>query len=89
MVKWKRIKFSSKGENNMSEIKNKIITISGEPASGKSTVVKAFKEKSENMGYTVHIISTGLVFREIIKKEYLKMYPDRTDANLADIMVEN
>ena len=73
----------------MNEIRNKIITISGKPASGKSTVVKALKEKSENMEYTVHIISTGLVFRKIIKKEYLKMYPDRTDANLADIMVEN
>ena len=72
----------------MSEIKNKIITISGEPASGKSTVVKALKEKYENMGYTVHIISTGQVFREIIKKEYLKMYPDRTDANLADIQTD-
>lgn len=73
----------------MNEIRNKIITISGKPASGKSAVVKALKEKSENMEYTVHIISTGLVFRKIIKKEYLKMYPDRTDANLADIMVEN
>ena len=35
----------------MSEIRNKIITISGEPASGKSTVVAALKEKYEKLGY--------------------------------------
>lgn len=69
----------------MKEIKNKIITISGEPASGKSTIVKGMKEKYEKMGYNVHIITTGKIFRERAKKEYLKMYPDRTDANLADI----
>lgn len=69
----------------MSEIKNKIITISGEPASGKSTVVQKIKEKYEKMGYRVHIVITGHIFRDRVKKEYLKMYPDRTDANLADI----
>lgn len=79
------MRFSIKGENKMNEIKNKIITISGEPASGKSTIVKGMKEKYEKMGYNVHIITTGKIFRERAKKEYLKMYPDRTDANLADI----
>lgn len=69
----------------MSEIKNKIITISGEPASGKSTVVQKLKQKYEKMGYRVHIVITGHIFRDRVKKEYLKMYPDRTDANLADI----
>ena len=69
----------------MNKIKNKIITISGEPASGKSTVVKVIEEKYKKCGYKVHIISVGEVFRETIKKEYLKMYPDKKDANLADI----
>lgn len=69
----------------MSEIKNKIITISGEPASGKSTVVQKLEEKYKKMGYRVHILITGHIFRDRVKKEYLKMYPDRTDANLADI----
>lgn len=69
----------------MEKIKNKIITISGEPASGKSTVVKEIKSKYENEGYTVHIISVGDVFREMVKKEYLKKYPDRTNVSLADI----
>ena len=69
----------------MSEIRNKIITISGEPVSGKSTVVKMLKEKYEAMGYTVHLVITGQIFREKVKKEYAKMYPDREEANLADI----
>lgn len=79
------MKFSNKGENEVSEIRNKIITISGEPASGKSTLVKKMEEKYKKMGYTVHIVTTGHIFRDRVKKEYLKMYPDRKDANLADI----
>ena len=85
MVKYKCMKFSNKGENEMSGIKNKIITISGEPVSGKSTVVKMLKEKYEKMGYKIHIVATGHVFRDRAIQEYTKMYPDRTDANLADI----
>ena len=69
----------------MKEIKNKIITISGEPVSGKSTVVREIKELYEEKGYNVHIISVGNVFREMVKKEYIKKYPDRTNASLADI----
>lgn len=72
----------------MSEIKNKIITISGEPVSGKSTVVKSLIKKYEEEGFNVHVISTGNLFREVIKEEYLKMYPDRIDANLADIQAD-
>ncbi|MBQ2835384.1 MAG: cytidylate kinase family protein [Clostridia bacterium] len=72
----------------MNEIKNKIITVSGEPVSGKSTVVKRLKEKYEAMGYTVHVILTGHFFRDIIMEEYFKMYPDRKDANLADVQAD-
>ena len=36
----------------MENIRNKIITISGEPASGKSTVVKEIKSKYEKQGFT-------------------------------------
>ena len=56
----------------MENIRNKIITISGEPASGKSTVVKEIKSKYEKQGFNVYIISVGDVFRETVKKEYLK-----------------
>lgn len=72
----------------MDKVRNKIITISGEPVSGKSTVVKMLEQKYKSMGYTVHIIRTGHVFRDRVKSEYLKMYPDRKDANLADIQAD-
>lgn len=72
----------------MNKVRNRIITISGEPASGKSTLVKELKNRYEEMGYNVHIISVGNTFRELVKKEYLKMYPDREDANLADIQAD-
>lgn len=52
----------------MENIRNKIITISGEPASGKSTVVKEIKSKYEKQGFNVYIISVGDVFRETVKK---------------------
>ena len=43
--KIKMYEFSNEGENIMNEIKNKIITISGEPASGKSTVKKSISKE--------------------------------------------
>ena len=52
--KIKMYEFSNEGENIMNEIKNKIITISGEPASGKSTVKKALVKKYTELGYNVH-----------------------------------
>ena len=69
----------------MSEIKNKIITISGEPRSGKSTVVKEMVKKYQELGFRVHVVETGKLFRDASEKEYLKMYPDRVDVNQADI----
>ena len=53
----------------MENIRNKIITISGEPASGKSTVVKEIKSKYEKQGFNVYIISVGDVFRLTKKKD--------------------
>lgn len=72
----------------MEKIRNKIITISGEPASGKSTVVKVIKDKYEQMGYQVQIISVGNVFRQLIQEEYYKTYPDRKNVSLADIQTD-
>lgn len=51
-------------ENN--NIKNKIITISGEPVTGKGTNVKALEKKLIEKGYTqdnIHIVTTGHDFR--------------------------
>lgn len=51
----------------MEEIKNKIITLSGEPVSGKGTVAKALKQKLIQEGYEpekIHMKSTGDEFRK-------------------------
>lgn len=51
----------------MEAIKNKIITISGEPVSGKGTVAKVLKQKLIEKGYApekIHMKSTGDEFRK-------------------------
>ena len=48
-------------------VKNKIITLSGEPVSGKGTAVKNLIKKLEEEGYSrenIHLISTGNEFRK-------------------------
>ena len=50
----------------MSDIKNKIIALSGQPVTGKGTTTKALIKKLEEQGYSnenIHIISTGNEFR--------------------------
>lgn len=46
---------------------NQIITISGEPVSGKGTVLKELSRKLQEQGYTTHIITTGTMFRSYYK----------------------
>ena len=72
----------------MKEIKNKIITISGEPVSGKSTVVKLIRDKYEKMGNKVQIISVGNIFRQLIQEEYYRTYPDRKNVSLTEIQTD-
>ena len=53
-----------------SVIKNRIIAISGEPVSGKGTVVNMLNEYLKKEGFSeenIHIISTGTQFRELFK----------------------
>lgn len=69
----------------MGEIRNKIITISGEPKSGKSTVIGIVKEKYEKRGFNVHVISIGQLFRDCMKEEWAKVHPERPNTNLADM----
>lgn len=50
----------------MSDIKNKIIALSGQPVAGKGTTTKALVEKLKEQGYkdeNIHVISTGDEFR--------------------------
>lgn len=62
-----------------SNVKNRIITISGEPVSGKGTVLKELDKKLKEQGYTTHIITTGTMFRS-----YYKLIIDFISALRAD-----
>lgn len=72
----------------MSDIKNKIFTISGDPRSGKSTIVKYLVEIFEGLGFEVKILESGKKFREISQRRYLEKYPDRIEAKQADIQAD-
>lgn len=54
-------------------MKNRIITISGEPASGKSTVISKLKKDYEEKGYKVHISTIGHEFRKIAQEKGLSI----------------
>ena len=69
----------------MEGLKSKIITISGEPASGKSTVIKELENIYKEAGYKVNRISTGKLFRKAIIFEYKKLYPEIEHPLLSDI----
>lgn len=57
----------------MSDFKNRIITISGEPASGKSTIIKELREYYKEQGYNIHIFSVGHEFRRIAQEKGLSI----------------
>ena len=57
----------------MSEFRNRIITISGNQSTGKSTVIKKLKEDYENKGYIVHIFSVGHEFRKLAAERSLSI----------------
>lgn len=60
----------------MEKFNGKIITISGEPVSGKGTVVSKLKELYKKSGYKVSVINTGALFRKAAIMEYKKMHPE-------------
>ncbi|MBR3163010.1 MAG: cytidylate kinase family protein [Clostridia bacterium] len=53
-----------------------IITISGDPVSGKGTVVNHLKKYYEESGYNVHVISVGHLFRDISLEMYKREHPE-------------
>lgn len=53
-----------------------IITISGEPVSGKGTVVKLLKSFYEEKGMKVEVVSVGHEFRRRAIEEYKLMHPE-------------
>ena len=70
---------------NMENFKNRIITISGDPASGKGTVTEELKRIYEAQGLEVEVVSVGDKFREISLKEYIKMFPDAINPSQEEI----
>ena len=71
--------------------KNKIITISGQPVTGKGTTVKRIIDKLKEQGYSeenIHIITAGNEFREYFESiyEFIKKY---TDTEQVEYLKEN
>lgn len=74
----------------MEKYKNKIIAISGEPVSGKSTTVNKLIELLKEEGYlkeNIHLISTGNKFRQYFNS-IIQFIKDFTE-NKKDINIEN
>ena len=72
----------------MKKVKNKIISISGEPVTGKGTNIKRIKQKLIERGYTednIHIISTGHEFRAYFKEVLKYIANIENDEVLKDI----
>jgi len=62
--------------------KNKIITISGQPVTGKGTTVKRIIEKLKEQGYSdenIHVITTGHEFRDYFNAifDFIKEYEEQ------------
>ena len=74
------------------EFQNKILTISGEPASGKSTVIKELVKSYKEQGFNVNLISIGELFRQIAKEKKLSIQElneyMKTRANI-DKLIDN
>lgn len=72
----------------MSEFKNRVITISGSPSSGKSTIIEQLKKDYESKGYTVHIFKIGDIMREMAAEKGLtieKFNQFLTENNITNI----
>lgn len=69
----------------MSEYKNIVITISGDPATGKGTLVRELKKCYEAEGFEVEVITAGDIFREVSYSEYMKMFPNAVNPSQEEI----
>ena len=69
----------------MESYKNRIITISGDPASGKGTVAKALETLYTGAGFKVTKKSVGDIFREVAVEEYKKKFPEVEAPSLEEI----
>lgn len=69
----------------MEKCKNRIITLSGDPGSGKGSVSRKLNESYEAKGFKSHIVSVGDLFRKIVVREYKKKFPEVQEPTLEEI----
>jgi cytidylate kinase len=69
----------------MEKCKNRIITLSGDPGSGKGSVSRRLNEIHEAAGLKSHIVSVGDLFRKIVVREYKKKFPEVQEPTLEEI----
>ena len=69
----------------MKNYNNSIITISGDPASGKGRVARRLKEIYEAQGIEVEVISIGEFFRRAAVNEYKKRFPEIKNPTIQEI----
>ena len=69
----------------MEKCKNRIITLSGDPGSGKGSVSRRLNEIHEASGLKSHIVSVGDLFRKIVVREYKKKFPEVQEPALEEI----
>ena len=69
----------------MGNYNNIIITISGDPVSGKGTISRELAQLYKNQGYKVHIVSMGDLFRKVAIREYKKKFPEIENPSIEQI----
>lgn len=69
----------------METFKNRIITISGDPASGKGSVAKELEKLYTAAGFKVTKKSVGDIFREVAIEEYKKKFPEIENPSIEEI----
>lgn len=69
----------------MEKCNKRIITLSGDPGSGKGSVSEKLKERYNTKGVKVKIVSVGKLYRKTLLREYKKKFPQVEDPSLEEI----
>lgn len=69
----------------MKKCNTKIITLSGDPGSGKGSVSKKLNKNYEAQGFKSYIVSVGDLCRKIVVREYKKKFPEAENPSLDEI----
>ena len=69
----------------MEKFRNRIITLSGDPGSGKGSVSRKLYSNYKAQGFEPQIVSVGDLFRKIVVREYKKKFPEEQEPTLDEI----